>query len=54
MHGSEQFPIVVGELIGDVFGAHLFKEVSRSSLWTLLFLQGHLGEQHKEGEEMRE
>ena len=42
MHGSEQFPVVIGEFVGDVFGAHLLQDVGRSSFWTLLLLQGHL------------
>ena len=43
MHGGEQLPVVVGEFSGDVFRAHLFQDVGRSSLWTLLLLQWRLG-----------
>lgn len=44
MHGSEELPVVIGEFSGDVFRAHLFKDVSRALLWTLLLFQGRLGE----------
>ena len=43
MHGGEEFPVVVGEFTGDVFGAHLLQDVSCSLFWTLLLLQGELG-----------
>lgn len=43
VHGGEELPVVGGELGGHVFGAHLLKDVGRSSFWTLLLLQGELG-----------
>lgn len=43
VHGGEQLPVVVGEFGGDVFRAHLFQDVGRSSLRTLLLLQWRLG-----------
>lgn len=43
MHGGEELPVVVGELGGHVFGAHLLQDVGCSSFWTLLLLQGELG-----------
>lgn len=45
MHGGEELPVVVGELGGDVLGAHLLQDVSCSSFRTLLLLQGELGEE---------
>lgn len=45
MHGGEEFPVVVGEFGGDVFGAHLLQDVSCPLFWTLLLLQGELGEE---------
>lgn len=53
MHGGEQFPVIIGEFVGDVFGAHLFQGVSCSSLWTLLLFQGHLGVREGEAERQR-
>lgn len=49
MHGSEQLPVVVAELMGHVFGAHLLQHVGGSSLWTLLLLQRRL--RQRAGEE---
>lgn len=38
VHGGKELPVVVGELGGDVFRAHLSQGVGCSSLWPLLFL----------------
>lgn len=48
VHGGEQLPVVVGELAGDVFGAHLLQDVGRPSLWTLLLLQRRLRQRRRD------
>lgn len=45
VHGSKELPVVIGELGGDVFRAHLSQDVGCSSLWPLLLLQRELGEE---------